>query len=210
MPLDDLLALLEGQAEESTERELARARAEADERLAGVRARLDGELRDALAEHREKRSFEDERLLTVAHRAASSRVYQARQRLLNRVFAAAEQRLAAWGSDSAPPEEALRGLEEALASLRSSEAVLYAPERWRATIAERLAGHVELLEPDRSPDLTGARAPGRAPELALATPDRRRTIDLSPGSRLERSRAEISIVLLRELGVPKWSPTAEI
>jgi vacuolar-type H+-ATPase subunit E/Vma4 len=200
MPLNDLLAELDRQASERIEHELSRAQERAREILARAQERLEAERQRALEGHRDERRDEDERRLAAARREASRRVYEARRRLLDRVFAAAREQLEAWGDRHEPPTEALTALEAALPYLDEAEAVLFAPSAWRPALERRVGKSIDLLEPQESD----------GPVLALASSDGRRIVDLSPAPRLEHARDELSIALLRELGAPTWSPTAEI
>lgn len=93
MPLDQLLAALERDATAQAERLLAEARATADRVTAAAAESIERRRGETLGAHEREQRAVVQATLSAARRAARRDVLQARERLLDRVFAAARSAL---------------------------------------------------------------------------------------------------------------------
>ena len=183
MPLDQLLAALERDARTEADRLLAEARAAADAIRDASDAAVAEQRRAATGEHERALQQESERLLAEARLAARHEVLSARERLLDRVFAAVR----------AAVPEAIQG-----AQFRQG-----LPQRVRAGLS-CFAGdeplvvrcHPSLGEELRT--LLNGRANMRIESdpqtfgLSFQTEDGRVTVDATLGARIDGRRAPLA------------------
>jgi len=193
MGLEHLLEALERDANAQIEQLLAQARAEAEGVTAAMTTAL-AQRRGAAAEARERsRLIEVEQAVTRARRAARRSVLEARERLLERVFAAARGELpaAAAGADyRAGLSAALAG---ALAAVGGEEVVIRCPEA--------LVRDLERLRPHATPPARVVVDPAAGSGFRVATVDGAVEVDDTLESRLDRLRPELARRVLAQLGL---------
>ncbi|MBI4503329.1 MAG: hypothetical protein HY700_19500 [Gemmatimonadetes bacterium] len=146
MPLETLIATLAGEADAEAAGELARARAEADAIAAAAAERI-GRRRAAVLDTLEReRRTEVERRLLHPRREARRLVLEARHALVQRVFAAARNRLSE-ALDSAAYRTTLQGrLEEALACVGDRPVTLRSYPRLTGEIERLIAQRARVVE----------------------------------------------------------------
>jgi vacuolar-type H+-ATPase subunit E/Vma4 len=192
VPLADLLAALEREAQASEAEELARARAEA-ERLRQVAA---GEgtsrLAQRLAEHRRTLRGQAEARLVEARRKAEDQVLEKRRAMLDHVFEGAlslQGEVRGWPSYVPALERDVRTL---LGLVRGEAVVLRcaAPDCGAVTAAAGASAPVEA-----SAEVTAG--------VRLGTADGRVEMDRSLAARLEAARATLAIRLVQQVEAPR-------
>ncbi len=185
MPLADLLAALEREAQASEAEELARAKAEAERLRQLAAGEGTARLEQRLAEHRRTLRAQAEGRLVEARRKAEDRVLEKRRELLDRVFQGAL---------------ALQG------EVRSWPAYANALERDVRTLLGLIRGEAVVLR-CATPDcgaVTGA-AGGAQVEASgevvtgvrLATADGRLEMDRTLAARVEAARPTLAIRLVQ-------------
>jgi len=188
VPLAELLAALEREAQASEAAELARARAEA-ERLRQVAA---GEgtsrLEQRLAEHRRALRAQAEARLVEARRKAEDRVLEKRREMLDRVFRTA---LSLQGE--------VRGWPVYGRALQRDVGTLLGLLRGEAVVLRCAAADCGAVAATAG---TGAQVEASAEVTAgvrLGTADGRLEMDRSLAARLEAARATLAIRLVQQV-----------
>lgn len=128
MGLEHLLEALERDADAQVVQLLAQARAEADRISTESAAALEGRRREATAAHDCARVQEVEHAVTLARREARRSILEARERLLERVFAAARAELPAAAAGPAYRASLPTALRGALSAVGGDQAVIRCPE----------------------------------------------------------------------------------
>ncbi|MBI2963238.1 MAG: hypothetical protein HYY35_05735 [Deltaproteobacteria bacterium] len=192
MALDDLLAELERDARSKADAELAAARAEAS-RIAGDGVeRIRRRRAEFLASLEADLEAETELALAEARHRVHGEVLAARQRMLERVFAAARERLA----DAVRSEayDAVLGshLAEALSYLGGAAAVVRCPAALASRVRELVAGREHLSVDSRD---------GAEPGIAVVAAEGAVVVDNTLTGRLERLRGRLAIEVLARSGV---------
>lgn len=193
MALDHLLAALERDATAQAEALLAEARAtaaavtrEADERVAQRR-------RDALATREAAVRQSMESALAGARHASRRRMLDARQRLLNQVFAAAHALLPDGAKGALYRAAVSRHVADALAATGDEPVVIRCPEGLvpgvQAVVASQT--HVTVRGDTAAP-----------PGIVVTTTDGVIEVDQTLDGRLERLRAQLALEVLARLDTP--------
>jgi len=188
VPLADLLAALEREAQASEAEELARAKAGAERLRQTAAGEGSTRLEQRLAEHRRALRAQAEAKLVEARRKAEDRVLEKRRELLDRVFQGA---LALQGEVRGWPAYA-KGLERdvhTLLGLLQGEAVVLrcaAPDCEAVAAAAGGGAQVEA-----SPEVAAG--------VRLGTADGRVEMDRSVAARVEAARATLAIRLVQQL-----------
>lgn len=188
MALEDLLAALERDAAEEMARTEAAAQAAAAALLAATAAAAGRQRETALAARREALQRGTDRELTAVRRAARRTELEARAALIERVFAAARERLPAAIRSPAYQERLPVWLAAALAGTGD------APAHIRC--APALLTTVRHLVVDR-PGLTVEA--DRAVASGFVITQERLTVDATLASRLTLRRADLAIALVADL-----------
>jgi vacuolar-type H+-ATPase subunit E/Vma4 len=188
MGLTQLLAALEQDAHAAAESVLAAARSTGERVEREARERRERQ-RSEFAERRDAALAEEtERVLADTRRRARARVLEARQQLLERVFAAARDELA---QVARRPDFARRIVEELpRARLYLGNGPLIA--RCRPELAQRLA--------ESDSHLTVEQDAAAGAGVRLLTPDGAVEVDDTLEGRLERSRPSLTLAILKRLG----------
>jgi vacuolar-type H+-ATPase subunit E/Vma4 len=134
MALQDLLGALRAQAAARRSEELARARAEADRIRASAQATRERRRRDFVAQTRQDEEAVARRVIARARAESTEGVLAARDRLLQRVRAALEERIAGIDGDPHYRRTVVEELRHALERLPKGAVVV----RTRATLAPSL------------------------------------------------------------------------
>jgi vacuolar-type H+-ATPase subunit E/Vma4 len=193
MGLEHLLDALERDAKGQIDQLLAQARAEADGVTAAAAAAL-AQRRAAAADAREHtRLLEVEQAVTRARRAARRLVLEARERLLERVFAAVRGALPAAAAGPGYRARLPAALAGALAAIGGGQAVIRCPAA--------LAPELERLRPPATPAVPVVVDPAAGSGFRLASADGAVEVDDTLESRLERLRPALARQVLAELQV---------
>jgi len=197
MALTDLLAALETQASERRDAELAAARAEAERIVGDARRVAERERAETLARAHREQAVLAEQAVSSAGREASEAALTARARLLERVYAALEARIARAGDDagyraSLPREvgESLRRLPPGPVVVRSSAELV---DLARAAASRR--GDIEVQV-----------APGLGPGFVVAAPAEGIEIDGTLAARLEHEWPRLAIGVLARVAPGSGAP----
>lgn len=193
MGLEHLLEALERDANAQIEQLLAQARAEAENVTASMTAAL-AQRQGAAAEARERtRLIEVEQAVTRARRSARRSVLEARERLLERVFAAARSELPAAAAGAGYRAGLPAALAGALAAVGGEEAVIRCPET--------LVRDLERLRPPTTPRARVVVDPAAGSGFHVASADGAVEVDDTLESRLDRLRPELARRVLAQLGL---------
>ena len=193
MGLEHLLEALERDAKAQIEQLLAQARAEAEGVTAATTAAL-AQRQGAAAETRERtRLIEVEQAVTRARRAARRSVLEARERLLERVFANARSELPAAAAGAGYRAGLPAALAGALAAVGGEEAVIRCPEV--------LVRDLERLRPDATPRARVVVDPKAGSGFRVASVDGAVEVDDTLESRLDRLRPDLARRVLAQLGL---------
>ncbi len=193
MGLEHLLEALERDANAQIEQLLAQARAEADGLTTAMAAAL-AQRQGAAADARERtRLIEVEQAVTRARRAARRSVLEARERLLERVFAAARGELPAAAAGAGYRAGLPAALAGALAAVGGAEAVIRCPEA--------LARDLERLRPPATPPVRVVVDPAAGSGFRVTSTDGAVEVDETLESRLDRLRPELARRVLAQLGL---------
>jgi vacuolar-type H+-ATPase subunit E/Vma4 len=191
MALDHLLAALERDATAQAEALRAEARAtaaamtrEADERVALRR-------RDALATRETAVRQSTESALADARHASRRRMLDARQRLLDQVFAAAHALLPEAVNGASYRAAVPRHIAEALEAVGDEPAVIRCPEALVPVVQPIVASQARV---------TVRGDPGVPPGMVVTTTDGVIEVDQTLDGRLERLRARLALELMARLG----------
>lgn len=128
MGLEHLLEALERDADAQVEQVLAQARAEADRITTESTAGLELRRRETTSARDRARVQEVEHAVTLARREARRSILEARERLLERVFASARTELPAAAASPAYRASLPAALHGALAAVGGAQAVIRCPE----------------------------------------------------------------------------------
>jgi len=190
MALAHLLEALERDANDEIARLRAEAAAEAD-RITAASAAAVAQRRRAVLEEDERRGrHEVERALTIARRAARRAVLEARQRLLDRVFAAARAVLPAAVREPAFRASLPAAIVSALAAIGPGPVVIHCPGAIAPAVKGlQLADRITVM----ADETVGSGFVMRAADGAIEVDD---TLD----GRLERSRPVLARRVLQQLG----------
>lgn len=193
MPLDHLLAALERDATAQAERLVAEARATADRLTSAAAEALERRRGETLGAHEREQRAVVQAALSAARRAARRDVLEARERLLDRVFAAARaalsQALAHQVYRATLPER----LAAALACVaESGEATLRVPPTLAADVRAAISGNGRVtVHVDH----------GAGSGFRLATADGTIEVDDTLETRLDAQRPRLARHVLRQLEV---------
>jgi vacuolar-type H+-ATPase subunit E/Vma4 len=193
MGLEHLLEALERDANAQIEQLLAQARAEAEGLTTAMAAAL-AQRQGAAADARKRtRLIEVEQAVTRARRAARRSVLEARERLLERVFAAARGELPAAAAGAGYRAGLPAALAGALAAVGGAEAVIRCPEA--------LARDLERLRPPATPPVRVVVDPAAGSGFRVTSTDGAVEVDDTLESRLDRLRPELARRVLAQLGL---------
>ncbi len=191
MGLEHLLEALERDGNAQIEQLLAQARAEADRFTAAGTEGLERRRGEVRAQGERSRHQEVEHAVTLARRGARRSVLEARERLLERVFAAARAELPVAATGAAYRATLPAALAGALAAIGNEPAVIRCPKA--------LAGDLERLRPvDRTSIVIDA-ATGSG--FRLTTADGAVEVDDTLEARLERLGPLLARRVLTQLEV---------
>jgi vacuolar-type H+-ATPase subunit E/Vma4 len=191
MGLEHLLEALERDANAQIDQLLAGARAEAD-RVTAAAAAVLGQRRVTAAEARERtRSREVEQAMTRARRAARRSMLEAREHLLERVFAAARAELPAAAAGTAYRAGLPDALASALAAVGHEQVVIRCPET--------LAPDLERLRPPEAECASVVVDPSAGSGFRVTSADGAVEVDDTLESRLDRLRPELARRVLAQL-----------
>ncbi len=191
MALEHLLAALERDAAEQAQRLLANARTEAAKITGAAEERNARRRRDVIGAHEAEQRATAEVALAAARREARRQVLEARQRLLDRIFAAARGRLPAALRSDAYRAALPVHVAEALAFVGDAPAVIGCPRALAASIRKLVAGNGRL-------SVTVDAAVGSG--FRIATTDGAVEVDNTLEGRLERLRPRLALAVLERLG----------
>jgi vacuolar-type H+-ATPase subunit E/Vma4 len=191
MPIDHLLAALERDGSAQAEALLTQARTaaaaiarESDELVARRRA-------DALDARKAELSGAAQATLGETRRTSRGAVLAARQRLLERVFAAARDLFPeAMASDDYRTRALPRHLAEALSAVGDEPAVIRCPEALVAAVRSAVT---------RKKHLTVEGDPAAPPGIRVVTTDGAIEVDNTLEGRLDRLRARLALDVLAQL-----------
>ena len=192
MPLEHLLAALERNATAQTARFLAEARAEAERITAADAAAIDRRRGETLGAREREHRAALEAALSTARRAARREVLEARERLLERVFAVARAKLAEALGQSAYRAALPGRVAAALACIGEADATLSCPASLAAGLREAVSGNGRV---------TVRVDPAVGSGFRLRTTDGAVEVDDTLETRLEARRPELAREALRQLGV---------
>ncbi|HYL56630.1 MAG TPA: V-type ATP synthase subunit E [Gemmatimonadales bacterium] len=191
MALDHLLAALERDATAQAEALRTEARAtvaavtrEADERVAQRR-------RDALVSREAAVRQSTESALADARHASRRRMLDARQRLLDHVFAAAHVLFAEAVNGAAYRAVLPHHIAEALEAAGDEPALIRCPEALVPVVQPIVASQARV---------TVRGDPGVPPGLVVTTTDGAIEVDQTLDGRLERLRARLALAVMARLG----------
>ncbi|HEX9610455.1 MAG TPA: V-type ATP synthase subunit E [Gemmatimonadales bacterium] len=190
MPLADLLAVLERDAEAQAEAELAAARAAATRIETDAAARLDGRRADYVTARQAELRAATERAIAEAQWRARAGVLEARQRLLDRVFAAARKELPGVARDPAFLDRLPRDLAAARAYVGDARVTARCRPEIAAAVRALAAtnGAVTVVEDETAG--TGVR---------LMAADGSVEVDDTLEARLERWLPRLALAVMRRL-----------
>jgi vacuolar-type H+-ATPase subunit E/Vma4 len=193
MGLEHLLEALERDADAQVEQTLARARAEADRLTTESAALLEQRCRAAAAARASARVQDVEHAVTLARREARRSILEARERLLERVFAAARAELPAAAAGPAYRASLPAALSGALAAVGSDQAVIRCP----ATLAPDL----ERARPRGSKAVQVEVDPASGSGFRVVSADGAVEVDDTLESRLDRLRLVLARRVLAQLAL---------
>lgn len=190
MAIEQLLATLEREGNEDAERVLADARAEAARLRADAEEDLDRRRREAIEPEERRLRGEVAAALAVARRAARGAVLDARERLLERIFAAARTLLSDAAAGETYQRTLRRGVEEAVSYAGETPAVMRCSPALAPALTRLVRGRPNLtVEPD-------ADAP---PGFSITTADGSLSVDQTLTGRLEQLAPQLAIELVARL-----------
>jgi len=187
--LDELLAALTRDAQAEADRVLTTARAEAASIAAASETEVDRRRANVLDTRMAELEQDVERALSEARLAARREVLEARERLLDRVFAAVKEGLAGALDHPRFREGLPQRLAEGLSAFGPAETVVVAaPPRLAATVKRLLDGRASL---EKDPAILG---------VCLRSADGAVRVDATLDARLDTRRRELARAALRQLG----------
>lgn len=190
MAIEQLLATLEREGKEDAERVVADARAEAARLRAAAEEDLDRRRRDRVEPEGRRLRAEAAAALAVARHTARRAQLLARDRLLERIFAAARELLAAAAGSEAYRRTLGRRVEEAASYAGDSPAVLRCPPALAHTLAPVVASLLNLtVEPDA----------GAPPGFSITSADGAVSVDQTLTGRLAQLAPQLAIDLVARL-----------
>jgi vacuolar-type H+-ATPase subunit E/Vma4 len=191
MGLEHLLEALERDAAAQAEQILAQARAEADRISTASAAALERRCREATAAHDSARVREVEHAVTLARREARRSLLEARERLLERVFAAARGELPAAAAGSAYRASLPTTLRGALSAVGGDHAVIHC--------SEALAPELERARPRGAKTVSVKVDPAGGSGFRVVSADGAVEVDATLESRLDRLRSVLARRVLAQL-----------
>jgi V/A-type H+/Na+-transporting ATPase subunit E len=180
MGLEHLLEALERDADAQVEQTLAQARAEADRITTESATALERRRRETTAARDSARVLEVEHAVTLARREARRSILEARERLLERVFAAARAELPAAAAGPVYRASLPAALSGALAAVGGEQAVIRCPEM--------LARELERARPPGSTSVPVEVDVASGSGFRVASADGAVEVDDTLESRLDRLR----------------------
>ena len=189
MGLEHLLEALERDAKAQIEQLLAQARAEADRLTTAGSEALERRRRDAGVVRERSRLQEVEHAVTLARRAARRSVLEARERLLERVFAAACAELPATVASDAYLATLPAALAGALSAIGVEPAVIRCPKA--------ISRELQRLVPAGRASVAVDTGVGSG--FRLTTTDGAVEVDETLEARLERLRPQLARHVLAQL-----------
>src|SRR5512135_200933 len=180
MGLEHLLEALERDADAQVEQTLAQARAEADRITTESSAALARRRGDATCARDSARRAEVEHAVTLARREARRSILEARERLLERVFAAARAALPAAAAGPAYRATLPAAVSGALSALGNDQAVIRCPEA--------LAREIERARPRGAASVPVRVDPASVSGFRVVSADAAIEVDDTLESRLDRLR----------------------
>ena len=190
MALDDLLAAVEREAERKIATRLAGAWTDAARVAAGSAEHLARRRAEAEAARRAELRAAATREVEASRRAARRMVLEARERLLDRVFRAALQRLPSAVEGQAYAAALAAEVAEVLSYFGAEPVVLRCPPALETRVRE-LAGR---------PEVTVRADPGLTTGLAAESADGALMVESTLQGRLGRLRPALAIEVLRRAG----------
>lgn len=190
MPLPELLDELKRGAEAEREAVLGDARARAERIRGESTARLNREQADRLAPRERELKATNARTLAEARRRGRATALAARQRVFERVFARARERLAALASDEAYRNAIPSHLGEALVYMGDVPVVIRCPPALAGAVRAALEGRA---------DAQIAEDETMGPGVVVQAADGHVVVDNTLEARLTRLRPVLSVELAREL-----------
>ena len=191
MGLEQLLEALERDADAQVEQILAAARAQAA-RITGESATAVQRRREeAVADRERARSREVEHAVTLARREARRSILEARERLLERVFAAVRADLPAAAASAAYQATLPTALADALTAVGATQAVIRCPQA--------LARCMERARPESASGVSVQVDPASGSGFRVASTDGAVEVDDTLESRLERLRPMLARRILAQL-----------
>ncbi|HEU5169122.1 MAG TPA: V-type ATP synthase subunit E [Gemmatimonadales bacterium] len=194
MPLEHLLAALERDASTQAETLLSDARAAADAIAAEAEEAIARRRRDVLGARESELRVAAQVALGEARRAGRRTVLEARQRLLERVFAAARALFPEAMAGEAYRAALPRHVAAALQSIGDVPAAIHCPDGLVATIRTAVAQQKHL-----SVDSDARVAAG----FRLATTDGAVEVDYTLDGQLERLKPRLALAVLERLGAQR-------
>ena len=191
MGLEHLLEALERDADAQVEQLLAEARAEADRISTESAAALEQRRRETTSACDSARVQEVEHAVTLARREARRSILEARERLLERVFAAARAELPAAAAGPAYRASLPAALRGALSAVGGDHAVIRCPEI--------LAPELERARPHGSRAVPVEVDPAGGSGFRVASADGAVEVDDTLESRLDRLRFVLARRVLAQL-----------
>lgn len=191
MGLEHLLEALERDADAQVEQTLAQARAEADRITTESSAALARRRGDATCARDSARRVEVEHAVTLARREARRSILEARERLLERVFAAARAALPAAAAGPAYRATLPAALSGALSALGNDQAVIRCPEA--------LAREIERARPRGAASVPVRVDPASGSGFRVVSADAAIEVDDTLESRLDRLRPMLARRVLAQL-----------
>lgn len=191
MGLEHLLEALERDADAQVEQLLAQARAEADRISTESAAALEQRRRETTSACDSARVQEVEHAVTLARREARRSILEARERLLERVFAAARAELPSAVVGPAYRASLPAALRGALSAVGGDHAVIRCPET--------LAPELERARPRGSRAVPVEVDPAGGSGFRVASADGAVEVDDTLESRLDRLRFDLARRVLAQL-----------
>jgi vacuolar-type H+-ATPase subunit E/Vma4 len=191
MGLEHLLEALERDADAQVEQALAQARAEADRITTESMAALEQRRHEATSASESARHQEVEHAVTLARREARRSILEARERLLERVFAAARGELPAAAAGPAYRASLPAALRSALAAVGSEQAVIRCPET--------LAPELERARPRGAKAVAVKVDPASGSGFRVVSEDGAVEVDDTLEGRLDRLRFPLARQVLAQL-----------
>lgn len=191
MGLEHLLAALERDADAQVEQLFAQARVEAERISTESAAALEQRRRETTCARDSARVQEVEHAVTLARREARRSILEARERLLERVFAAARAELPAAVAGPAYRASLPAALRGALAAVGGDHAVIRCPEA--------LMPALERARPGDSTAVPVKADPAGGSGFRVASADGAVEVDDTLESRLDRLRFVLARRVLAQL-----------